>query len=210
MSVHRWADPASFRAQSEEDFHRGLPINFLRGSQMDITSFDTPKAIGEYVGKVKELRGNSFNVASVASFANGDGLCFINDERELEGFRVNRAEGNRLFPLEMPRHLRPGVALYRNNDVAFSRILAGRTAERKIPVKIVFDLYDEDAVSGFSATAYYCKEQGKTPFVSGDAELHASLEYMATEAVAFEHSMAKKPQQREYHQTTQQVGRHHL
>lgn len=184
----------AFEPNLKKTFNRGFTHYFLRGRQMDITSFDTPKAIGEYVGKVKELRGNSFNVASVASFANGDGLCFINDERELEGFRVNRAEGNRLFPLEMPRHLRPGVALYRNNDVAFSRILAGRTAERKIPVKIVFDLYDEDAVSGFSATAYYCKEQGKTPFVSGDTELHASLEYMATEAVAFEHSMAKKPQ----------------
>lgn len=184
----------AFEPNLKKTFNRGFTHYFLRGRQMDITSFDTPKAIGEYVGKVKELRGNSFNVASVASFANGDGLCFINDERELEGFRVNRAEGNRLFPLEMPRHLRPGVALYRNNDVAFSRILAGRTAERKIPVKIVFDLYDEDAVSGFSATAYYCKEQGKTPFVSGDAEQHASLEYMATEAVAFEHSMAKKPQ----------------
>lgn len=181
----------AFEPNLKKTFNRGFTHYFLRGRQMDITSFDTPKAIGEYVGKVKELRGNSFNVASVASFANGDGLCFINDERELEGFRVNRAEGNRLFPLEMPRHLRPGVALYRNNDVAFSRILAGRTAERKIPVKIVFDLYDEDAVSGFSATAYYCKEQGKTPFVSGDTEQHASLEYMATEAVAFEHSMAK-------------------
>ena len=143
----------AFEPNLKKTFNRGFTHYFLRGRQMDITSFDTPKAIGEYVGKVKELRGNSFNVASVASFANGDGLCFINDERELEGFRVNRAEGNRLFPLEMPRHLRPGVALYRNNDVAFSRILAGRTAERKIPVKIVFDLYDEDAVSGFSATA---------------------------------------------------------
>lgn len=75
--------------------------------------------MGEYVGKVKEIRGNvSFNVATVASFANGDGLCFINDEKELEGFRVNRVEGNRLYPLRMPEHLRPGMALYRNNDQA--------------------------------------------------------------------------------------------
>ena len=184
----------AFEPNLKKTFNRGLTNYFLRGRQIDITSFDTPKAIGEYVGKVKELRGNSFNVASVSSFANGDGLCFINDERELEGFRVNRAEGNRLFPLEMPRHLRPGVALYRNNDVAFGKLLAGKTAERKIPVKIVFDLYDEAGTSGFSAKAYYCKEQGKTSFVSGDTEESASLQYMATEVVAFEHSIAKKPQ----------------
>ena len=184
----------AFEPNLKKTFNRGFTNYFLRGRQIDITSFDTPKAIGEYVGKVKELRGNSFNVASVSSFANGDGLCFINDERELEGFRVNRAEGNRLFPLEMPRHLRPGVALYRNNDVAFGKLLAGKTAERKIPVKIVFDLYDEAGTSGFSAKAYYCKEQGKTSFVSGDTEESASLQYMATEVVAFEHSIAKKPQ----------------
>lgn len=184
----------AFEPNLKKTFNRGFTNYFLRGRQIDITSFDTPKAIGEYVGKVKELRGNSFNVASVSSFANGDGLCFINDERELEGFRVNRAEGNRLFPLEMPRHLRPGVALYRNNDVAFGKLLAGKTAERKIPVKIVFDLYDEAGTSGFSAKAYYCKEQGKTSFVSGDTEEIASLQYMATEVVAFEHSIAKKPQ----------------
>lgn len=184
----------AFEPNLKKTFNRGFTNYFLRGRQIDITSFDTPKAIGEYVGKVKELRGNSFNVASVSSFANGDGLCFINDERELEGFRVNRAEGNRLFPLEMPRHLRPGVALYRNNDVAFGKLLAGKTAERKIPVKIVFDLYDEAGTSGFSAKAYYCKEQGNTSFVSGDTEDSASLQYMATEVVAFEHSIAKKPQ----------------
>ena len=184
----------AFEPNLKKTFNRGFTNYFLRGRQIDITSFDTPKAIGEYVGKVKELRGNSFNVASVSSFANGDGLCFINDERELEGFRVNRAEGNRLFPLEMPRHLRPGVALYRNNDVAFGKLLAGKTAERKIPIKIVFDLYDEAGTSGFSAKAYYCKEQGKTSFVSGDTEESASLQYMATEVVAFEHSIAKKPQ----------------
>lgn len=91
--------------------------------------------MGEFVGKVKEIRGTqSFNVATVASFANGDGLCFINDEGELEGFRVNRVEGNRLFPLRMPENLRPGMALYRNNDQAFENILARKTASRKIPV----------------------------------------------------------------------------
>ena len=92
--------------------------------------------MGEYVGKVKELRGGSFNVAGTASFENGDGLCFVNDRHELEGFRINKAIGNRLYPLKMPADLKPGVALYRNNDVAFSRLLSGVTAERRLPVKM--------------------------------------------------------------------------
>lgn len=127
----------TFQPNLKKTFNRGFTNYFLNGRQPDIASFDTPKAMGEYVGKVKEIRGNvSFNVATVASFANGDGLCFINDKKELEGFRVNRVEGNRLYPLRMPEHLRPGMALYRNNDQAFENILSKKTASRKIPLHI--------------------------------------------------------------------------
>ena len=176
-----------FEANLKKTFNRGFTNYFLKGRQPDIASFDTPKAIGEFVGKVKEIRGNSFNVASIASFTNGDGLCFINDEHELEGFRVNRAQGNRLYPLKMPANLRPGMGLYRNNDQAFEKILAGKTAERKIPVKITFSLYDEDGHSGFSAEAQYIREQG-IGWNSDDSD------YLGKGIVVFEHNLAQKPQ----------------
>lgn len=176
-----------FEANLKKTFNRGFTNYFLKGRQPDIASFDTPKAIGEFVGKVKEIRGNSFNVASIASFTNGDGLCFINDEHELEGFRVNRAQGNRLFPLKMPANLRPGMGLYRNNDQAFEKILAGKTAERKIPVKITFSLYDEDGHCGFSAEAQYIREQG-IGWGSDDSN------YLGKGIVFFEHNQAQKPQ----------------
>lgn len=176
-----------FEANLKKTFNRGFTNYFLKGRQPDIASFDTPKAIGEFVGKVKEIRGNSFNVASIASFTNGDGLCFINDEHELEGFRVNRAQGNRLFPLKMPTNLRPGMGLYRNNDQAFEKILAGKTAERKIPVRITFSLYDEDGHCGFSAEAQYVSEQG-IGWNPDDSNL------MGKAVVAFEHNLAQKPQ----------------
>lgn len=176
-----------FEANLKKTFNRGFTNYFLKGRQPDIASFDTPKAIGEFVGTVKEIRGNSFNVASIASFTNGDGLCFINDEHELEGFRVNRAQGNRLYPLKMPINLRPGMGLYRNNDQAFEKILAGKTAERKIPVRITFSLYDEDGRSGFSAEAQYVSEQG-IGWSSDDSN------FMGKGIVAFEHNLAQKPQ----------------
>ena len=52
----------------------------------------------------------------------------------MEGFRVNRAEGNRLFPQQMPATLRPGMRLWRNNDMEFERVLSRPSSERKIPV----------------------------------------------------------------------------
>ena len=117
-------------------FNRGFTDYFLNGRTSDLASFYTPKAMGEYVGKVKEIRGNSFNVAGTTSFANGDGLCFINSNNELEGFRINRAEGNRLFPLRMPRGLRKGIALYRNSDQLFEKELNGDNVQRKLGIRI--------------------------------------------------------------------------
>lgn len=148
-----------FEPNLKKTFNRGYTNYFLKGRQPDIASFDTPKAMGEYVGKVKEIRGSiSFNVSTVTSFANGDGLCFINDDHELEGFRVNRVEGNRLFPFRMPGHLRPGMALYRNNDRRFEAILSRPTAERRIPVLIAFkpanDKAGNEVKEGILATLY--------------------------------------------------------
>lgn len=138
-----------FEPDLKKTFNRGYTDYFLHRRQPYIYSPDTPKALGEYVGKVKEIRRGSFNVAGTASFANGDGLCFINDEHELEGFRINRAEGNRLFPLRMPDNLRPGAALYRNRDEAFGKLLRGKTAERKIPITLTLSVTE----NGFALSA---------------------------------------------------------
>ena len=125
----------TFEPNLKKTFNRGFTTYFLHGRQPNIFSPDTPKALGEYVGRVKEIRHDSFNVAGTASFANGDGLCFFGERNEgLTGFRVNRAVGNRLYPFKMPSGLKPGMALYRNNDMEFERLMAGKTAERKIPL----------------------------------------------------------------------------
>ena len=133
----------SFTPDLKKTFNRGYTNYFLKGRQADIFSPDTPKALGEFVGRVKEIRRDSFNVSSTANFANGDGLCFLSRDTDsqstrLEGFRVNRAVGNRLYPFKMPRGLKPGMGLYRNQDQAFDKELSGKTAERKIAIKIWF------------------------------------------------------------------------
>lgn len=127
-----------FTPDLEKTFHRGYTDYFLYGRKRGDVNFDTPKAMGTYVGRVKEIRGNSFTVAGVEAFGNGDGLCFVNENKELEGFRVNRVVGNRLYPQRMPQQLKQGIALYRNTDSAFERILAGITAERRLPITMVF------------------------------------------------------------------------
>ena len=132
----------TFTPALEKTFNRGFTHYFFNGRQKDISSFNTPKAMGEYVGYVKEIRRGSFNVAGTAMFANGDGLCFFNRQKKLEGFRVNRVENNRLYPLTMPKNLESGMALYRNNDIEFERAMQGKTATRKLQVRFVVDVVD--------------------------------------------------------------------
>lgn len=132
----------TFTPALEKTFNRGFTHYFFNGRQKDISSFNTPKAMGEYVGYVKEIRRGSFNVAGTAMFANGDGLCFFNRQKKLEGFRVNRVENNRLYPLTMPKNLEPGMALYRNNDIEFERAMQGKTSTRKLQVRFVVNVVD--------------------------------------------------------------------
>lgn len=127
----------TFEPQADKSFNRGFTPFFLKGRTADITTFDTPKSRGEYVGTVKEIKGNSFTVAGVVQLNNGDGLSFFNSRGELEGFRVNRVEANRLFPLKMPA-LRPKMKLYRNVDHSFEKLLSAPSAERKIAVRMAF------------------------------------------------------------------------
>lgn len=172
-----------FTPDLKKTFNRGFTDYFLHtthsssgqltGRRLDISSFDTPKAMGEYVGRVKEIRGRMFTVAGTASFANGDGLCFFNSDRELEGFRVNRADGNHLYPLQMPQSLRPGMGLYRNQDVAFEKLMTGKTAERKIPVRMCYEAIDQ----GFRLTTNV-----------------VGTSHTGEATVQFEHQAASRPQ----------------
>lgn len=151
----------TFTPNLNKTFNRGFTDYFLTGRHDDITSFDTPKAMGEYVGKVKEIRGETFTVAGTAAFANGDGLCFINEKHELEGFRVNKAEDNRIHPLKMPATLKRGTSLYRNNDKAFEDLLSKKSATRKIGIWMTLSATDD----GFELTASATEgtgTQGKT------------------------------------------------
>ena len=178
-----------FKPDLRKTFNRGYTHYFLKGRRPDISSPDTPKALGEAVGHVKEMRNDSFNVVGTASFSNGDGLCFLNSEHELEGFRVNRAVGNRLFPFRMPRGLKPGMVLYRNRDVSFERLLDGDHTVRKIPVHITFLAVND----GFSVTMGL-----------QHAIFASKVEAKAT--IKFEHQQARKSQKENIRQQLGKLG----
>jgi putative protease len=126
----------TFRPDLKKTFNRGFTPYFVDGNHSPIASPDTPKALGEYVGKVKEVRRDSFTIAGTSVFANGDGLCFFDHDQQLRGFRANRVVNNRIYPQAMPPQLRPGMGLYRNADAVMDRVLSKPSAVRKIPITL--------------------------------------------------------------------------
>ena len=159
-----------FRPQLDKSFSRGFTDYFVRGRNAGIFSFDTPKSLGEEMGTVKEIRGNYLTVAGVKPFSNGDGICFLDEQGRLQGFRVNRVENNKLFPQEMPR-VKPKTVLYRNFDQEFEKQMQKKSAERKIAVSMILaennfgftlSLEDEDD-NRISVVLPRVKELARTP-----------------------------------------------
>ena len=165
---------AHFTPDVSRSFNRGFTDFFLHGRTDDIYSFGTPKSIGEKMGPVKEVGPGWLKVSGFKAFHNGDGLCFFNRQGELEGYRVNRVEGNRVFlfleSTDMPS-ITAGTELYRNYDIEFEKVLSKESATRKIGVDILFReipsgyevvMTDEDGYKARAVTEWK-KEDARTP-----------------------------------------------
>jgi putative protease len=127
----------AFEPAPEKSFNRGFTSFYLEGRTSGVTAFDTPKFKGVPAGVVNEGKGKSLSISAITPLHNGDGLTFFNTKGELQGFRVNRVEGNRIFPAETTA-LPPGTPLFRNYDHEFEKQLSKSSAERKIAVEMEF------------------------------------------------------------------------
>ncbi|MCG2577372.1 U32 family peptidase [Dechloromonas sp. XY25] len=150
----------TFEPQPDKTFNRGYTDYFAGGRQDDIGAFDTPAFVGELIGEVTEIGDGWIVVNSEQTFHNGDGVCFHDANGDVMGMRINRAEGDKLFPAEMPEELTEGATLFRNRDQEFERALEKDSAERRVSLKpvlsetndaFVLTLTDEDGVTASAA-----------------------------------------------------------
>lgn len=160
-----------FSPDPYKSFNRGFTPYLLSERDMNsIASPDTPKSMGEYIGTVKQVSSKAITVAGVRKLNNGDGLCFLNESGVFEGFRVNRAENNLIFPAEMPR-IKVKTKLYRNYDHEFEKLLARKSAERRIGVdmtlsgtlsELSLQITDEKGIQ-ISVSRNWSGEEARTP-----------------------------------------------
>ncbi len=127
----------TFTPDPEKSFNRGFTGYFGYGNnpQGQMASTLTPKWIGQPVGKVVRSQGNRIEANLTAELHNGDGLGYFDTNGQYTGFRLNKADGNRLFPAS-PASIKPGTALYRNTDKQWDDIMGRPTASRTISARI--------------------------------------------------------------------------
>lgn len=160
----------TFAPEPEKSFSRGFTSYFLHGRNNGIYSFDTPKSLGEKVGVMKEAGQKFIKIAGTKKLSNGDGICYLNENNELKGFRINKVEGNNVFPQEMPR-IRKGTELFRNLDHEFEKALSRKSAERLISVSMElaennfgYTLSAEDEDGNHVSVAFaQAKENARSP-----------------------------------------------
>ena len=170
----------TFTPDVQKSFNRGFTDYFLHGRTSGIHSFDTPKSLGEPMGKSGRSGPGWLTVDGGKEFHNGDGICFFDRNGELHGYRVNRVEHGRLFLFEEKdgvsemkgRFIPEWTPVYRNYDHEFEKLLSKESADRRISVSVRF----KDTEDGFAVVME--DEDGN----------------MAESSVSFEHQPAKNPQ----------------
>jgi putative protease len=143
-----------FEPDPRKTFNRGYTAYFLSRERQKTASLDTPKAMGEFVGKVEALGRDFFRIRD-SDLTNGDGLCFLSKKQALTGCRVDRVRKGKIYPNSM-KDLAVGTALFRNFDIVFSRALARSERCRTISVMMRFrqtetgislSIEDEDGIA---------------------------------------------------------------
>ena len=88
----------AFTPNPAKSFNRLFTNYFLHGRTPDMANIHTPKSMGEAIGYA-EVKDEGLRMKSGGiRVNNGDGLCYINKEGKLVGFRINRVEGNKIYP----------------------------------------------------------------------------------------------------------------
>ena len=158
----------TFDPDPQQNFNREFTDYFVNGRQADIGAFDTPKNPGQPVGFVTRVGADHFEMRlddSSLTLANGDGLCYWDQQKALVGAQANRVEALgdgswRVFPkdpMSSLHDLRKGCVINRNRSMDWIRTLEKKSADRRIGVWLHLTEYenglrllatDEDGFAG--------------------------------------------------------------
>lgn len=167
-----------FTPDPKKSFTRDGGEYMYSGKRPGVASFNTPKAVGEYVGSVAVVGKRDIRVVTREVLNAGDGLCFIAGDGII-GTNINRVEGNTIEPNRM-EGIKAGMEIYRNYDHRFTQSVERSRTRRTIAVECSLD------ITQTSITAKLTDIEGNTAEVSRSVELEEAKNAEKMIAVAEE------------------------
>ena len=152
-----------FTPDPAKSFTRGGSEYMLDGKASGVASFDTPKSVGEYLGRVSKIVGKGFRIDGATLPDSGDGICAITPQGVC-GTNINGCDGGIIRPNSM-EGITLGAEIYRNFDSRFNRLLERGRIKRTISTTA----YAEISPSKIAIT--YTAEEGISTTVTLSAEL---------------------------------------
>ena len=119
-----------FEPNAARSFTRGASEYFFDGKCRGVASFDTPKAMGERIGKVSRADRRGVVLDRKHDLATGDGVCFLSNG-SLIGTNVVGVEGERV-QLNRYDGVTVGVEMFRNYNRLFSQAVERSRVKRTI------------------------------------------------------------------------------
>ena len=136
---------AGFTPDLAKTFNRGFTSYFLHGWGEPVGSPETPKMVGEEVGRVTTAGRRNFTISTGVTLRAADGICFFGRDGQLCGTTVNAVHGPTVVPDRM-EGIEPGTLVYRNHDHEFLAQVSRSRAERRTAVKLALGTLTLSAV----------------------------------------------------------------
>ena len=169
-----------FEPNASRTFTRGAGEYFFDSKCRGVASFDTPKAMGERIGKVVKIDRQGIVLDRKNDLATGDGVCFISNG-SLVGTNVVGVENERV-QLNRYDGVVVGIELFRNYNRIFSQAVERSRIKRTISVdllsqfsddKITLTATDEEGISVSLSTD--CKTEEARDKAKGEEALRRQL-----------------------------------
>ena len=182
----RGVSTPSFIPNLEKSFSRGFTDYFAHGRQKIDSPF-TPKSMGEQIGTIQKIDGKrlTVNLLNGVELRNGDGLCFLDENNELQGFNVNGVDGSTILssaPLSFRAQRR--ISLYRNLDIVWQKSIDTSDGNRKILIRLQLS----DTADGLKLSAFV------DDFASANVEINCPKDIAKNPEKALENIRTKLSQ----------------
>ena len=169
-----------FEPNASRSFTRGATEYFFDGKCRGVASFDTPKAVGERIGRVRQVDRRGLLLDTKHDLATGDGVCFITSG-SLVGTNVVGVEGERV-QLNRYDGVKVGVELSRNYNRLFSQAVERSRIKRTIAADLALEFADggitlsaTDEEGVMASVSVECATEEARDVVKGEEALRRQL-----------------------------------